>query len=80
MYYARLRGEMENFWLYVDLLTTNGCCRKLHPWAGACSPEGSLRRETENARPEPAFDNATTDSCPMGYTHLHMSVSQECRL
>ena len=70
---------MENFLLcrityYKRLLS------ELHPWVGAFSPEGSLRRETENARPEPAFDNATTDSCPMGYTLLHMGISQECRL
>ena len=24
---TRLRGEMDNFWLYVALLTTNGCCQ-----------------------------------------------------
>ena len=59
----------------VGLLTTNGCYLKFHPWVGACSPEGSLRRAKENVRPKPASKNSTTDSCPMGYTPLHRGVS-----
>ena len=53
---------------------------ELHPWVGAYSPEGSLRRDKENARPEPASKNATTASCPMGYTPLHMGIFGEYRL
>ena len=61
---ARLRGEMQiPLWetIIVVLLTTNGCCQN-YPWAGACSPEGSLRRAKENVRPEPASKDATTAS------------------
>ena len=68
---ARLRGEMENFFL-CRVAYYKRPLPKLHPWAGACSPEGSLRRDKENVRPEPASKNATTDKLTEGlYAPIH---------